>query len=104
MVHLEGTEKLGEESSRSIAGIYAMAVGSRVCRSVVQSSRDEDAEHNPVPQIQTTFWALVSMPIVLLQLCAEVDEVKHGTELSCTLMASQFHLPLKRAVHEVRSG
>jgi hypothetical protein len=40
------------------------------------------------------------MPVVLPQLCAKIEEVKHGTELSCTLLTSQF-LPLERAVDEI---
>jgi len=65
-------------------------------------SRGEDAEHNLVPQVQTLSWPLVSMPVVLPQLRAEIYEVKHSTETSRPLLTSQAHLALRRALDELQ--
>jgi len=65
------------------------------------SSRGEYVEYNPVPQIQTVSWSLVWMSVVLPQLCAEVNEVKHGIKASCPLLTSQAHLLLQRALDKL---
>ena len=65
------------------------------------SSTSEDVDNNPIPQIQTVFWARISMPVVLPQLCAKIDKAKHSTELSGTLAMSHCHLPLERAVNKL---
>jgi len=56
------------------------------------SSRSEDIEHNPVPQIQAVPWPVISMSVVLPELCAEVDEVEHGTKASCPLLMGHVRL------------
>lgn len=59
--------------------------------------------HNPVPQIQTVFRALVSMPVVLPQLGVKINEVKHGTELPYKLLTRQIHLLPERTIYELQN-